>query len=142
MDIYLLTDDCRISSAVLKSTPGHCSSPEQSQLRSVQTTSDIKLLIKLELQTLQNQICAKDETLCRSGRKGSRGKRGRPRMRGRPGPPGRPGSEGPPRRHGPIGPIGLNGVNGDMWIQGDIGPAGPSGAPGEKDAKVARRLFV
>ncbi|XP_068677027.1 uncharacterized protein [Montipora foliosa] len=110
-------------------------SPEQSRLKSVQSASDVKLLIKQELQTLQNQICAKDETLCRSGPKGNSGKRGRPGTRGRPGPPGRPGPQGPPGKHGPIGPQGLTGMKGDMGIPGNTGPAGPTGPPGEKGAK-------
>ena len=87
------------------------SSPTNSQQKSVQTAADVKLLIKEELRLLQNQVCAKDETLCRSGPKGSRGRRGRP------------GPEGPPGKHGPIGPRGL---------PGDPGPEGPVGPPGEK----------
>ena len=110
-------------------------SPEQSQLKSVQSASDVKLLIKQELQTLQNQMCAKDETLCRSGQKGNSGKRGRPGTRGRPGPPGRPGPQGPPGKHGPIGPQGLIGMKGDMGIPGNTGPTGPPGMPGVKGAK-------
>ncbi|XP_068677032.1 uncharacterized protein [Montipora foliosa] len=110
-------------------------SPEQSQLKSVQSHSDVKLLIKQELQTLQNQICAKDETLCLSGQKGNSGKRGRPRTRGRPGPPGRPGPQGPPGKHGPVGPQGLTGIKGDIGIPGNTGPAGPTGPPGQKGAK-------
>ncbi|XP_068726157.1 immunoglobulin superfamily member 10-like [Montipora capricornis] len=110
-------------------------SPQQSQLKSVQSASDVKLLIKQELQTLQNKICAKDETLCLSGQKGNSGKRGKPGTRGRPGPPGRPGPEGPPGKHGPIGPQGLTGMKGDMGIPGNTGPGGPTGPPGEKGAK-------
>ena len=97
--------------------------------------SDVKLLIKQELQLLQNQICAKDETLCRSGRKGSPGRRGRAGTRGRPGPPGRPGAEGPPGKHGPIGPQGPMGIKGDLGVPGDPGPEGPRGPPGVKGAK-------
>ncbi|XP_068677031.1 roundabout homolog 1-like [Montipora foliosa] len=110
-------------------------SPEQSQLKSVQSASDVKLLINQELQTLQNQICGKDETLCRSGAKGNSGKRGRPGTRGRLGPPGRPGPQGPPGKHGPVGPQGLIGMKGDMGIPGNTGPAGPTGPPGRKGAK-------
>ncbi|XP_068726891.1 uncharacterized protein [Montipora capricornis] len=113
-------------------------SPEQSQLKYVQTASDIKLLINQELQTLQNQICAKDQTLCRSGAKGNSGKRGRPGTRSRPGPPGRPGRpgpQGPPGKHGPVGPQGLIGIKGDMGIPGNTGPAGPTGPPGQKGLK-------
>ena len=96
------------------------SSPTNSQQKSVQTVADVKLLIKEELRLLQNQVCGKDETLCRSGPKGSRGRRGRP------------GPEGPPGKHGPIGPRGATGVKGDLGLPGDPGPAGPVGPPGEK----------
>ena len=97
----------------------------------------MRLLIKQELRLLQNQICAKDETLCRSGPKGNTGRRGRPGTRGRPGPPGRPGPEGPPGKHGPIGPQGPVGIKGDLGVPGDPGPAGPTsrGPPGVKGAK-------
>ena len=95
------------------------SSPTNSQQKSVQTAADVKLLIKEELRLLQNQVCAKDETLCPSVPKGSRGRRGRPGSRGRPGP------EGPPGKHGPIGPRGATGVKGDLGLPGDPGPAGP-----------------
>ena len=84
---------------------------------------------------LQNQICAKDETLCRAGPKGNTGLRGRPRTRGRPGPPGRPGPEGPPGKHGPIGPQGPIGIKGDLGVPGDPGPAGPRCPAGVKGAK-------
>ena len=93
------------------------------------------MLIKEELRLLQNQICAKDETLCRSGPKGNTGRRGRPGIRGRPGHPGRPGPEGPPGKHGPIGHPGLVGIKGDLGVPGDPGPVGPRGSPGEKGAK-------
>ena len=93
------------------------------------------MLIKEELRLLQNQICARDETLCRSGPKGSAGRRGRPGNRGRPGPPGRPGPEGPPGKHGPAGPQGPLGVKGDLGLSGDPGPVGPRGPPGEKGTK-------
>ncbi|XP_068726887.1 uncharacterized protein [Montipora capricornis] len=110
-------------------------SSEQSQLKSVRSASDVKLLIKQELQTLQNKFCVKDETLCRSGQKGNSGKRGRPGTRGRPGPPGRPGPQGAPGKHGPVGPQGLTGMKRDIGIPGNTGPAGPTGPPGEKGAK-------
>ena len=84
---------------------------------------------------LQNQICAKDETVCRSGPKGSTGRRGKPGNRGRPGPPGRPGPEGPPGKHGPIGSQGHMGLKGDLGVPGDPGPAGPPGLPGQKGVK-------
>ena len=105
------------------------SSPTNSLQKSVQTAADVKLLIKEELLLLQKQVCAKDETLCRSGPKGSRGRRGRPGTRGRPGP------EGPPGKHGPLGPQGAMGVKGDLGLPGDPGPAGPVGPPGEKGVK-------
>ena len=105
------------------------SSPTNSLQKSVQTAADVKLLIKEELRLLQNQVCAKDETLCRLGPKGSRGRRGRPGTRGRPGP------EGPPGKHGPLGPQGAMGVKGDLGLPGDPGPAGPVGPPGEKGIK-------
>ena len=105
------------------------SSPTNSQQKSVQTAADVKLLIKEELRLLQNQVCAKDETLCRSGPKGSRGRREGPGTRGRPGP------EGPPGKHGPKGPRGGMGVKGDIGVPGDPGPAGPIGPPGEKGIK-------
>ena len=105
------------------------SSPTNSQQKSVQTAADVKLLIKEELRLLQNQVCGKDETLCRLGPKGSRGRRGRPGTRGRPGP------EGPPGKHGPLGPQGARGVKGDLGLPGYTGPAGPVGHPGEKGVK-------
>ena len=110
-------------------------SPDNPQQKSAQTESEVKLLIKQELLLLQNQICAKDETLCRSGPKGNTGRRGRPGTRGRPGPPGRPGPEGPPGKHGPIGPQGPVGIKGDRGVPGEPGPAGPRGPPGVKGAK-------
>ena len=111
------------------------SSPDNSQQKSVQIASDVKLLIKQELRLLQNQICAKDEKLCRSGPKGNTGRRGRPGTRGKPGPPGRSGPEGPPGKHGPIGPQGPVGIKGDLGLPGDPGPAGPRGPQGVKGAK-------
>ena len=110
-------------------------SPHNSQQQLVQTVSEVKLLIKEELRLLQNQICAKDETVCRSGPKGNTGRRGKPGYRGRPGPPGRPGPEGPPGKHGPTGPQGPMGEKGDLGVRGDPGPAAPRGLPGEKGVK-------
>ena len=112
-----------------------------SQNNSAKTTAQLKLLIKDELRLLQNQICAKDGTLCRpgprgnTGRRGKPGSRGKPGLPGRPGPLGRPGPEGPPGKHGPIGLQGPMGVKGDLGIPGNPGPAGPTGPPGEKGAK-------
>ena len=83
----------------------------------------VKWLIKQELRLLQNQICAKDETLCRLGPKGKTGRRRRPGTRGRPG------------KHGPIGPQGPAAIKGDLGVPGDPGPAGPRGPPGVKGAK-------
>ena len=105
------------------------SSPTNSLQTSVQTATNVKLLIKEELRLLQTQVCAKNETLRRSGPKGSRGRRGRPGTRGRAGP------EGPPGKYGPIGPPGATGVKGDQGLPGDPGPAGPIGPPGEKGVK-------
>ena len=84
---------------------------------------------------LPNQICAKDETVCRSGPKGNTGRRGKPGNRGRPGHPGRPGPKGPPGKHGPIGSQGPMGLKGDLGVPGDPGPAGPRGLPGQKGVK-------
>ena len=109
-------------------------SPDDSQ-QSVQTASEVKLLIKQELRVLRNQICARDETLCRSGRKGNTGRRGRPGTRGRPGPPGRPGPEGSPGKHGPVGSQGPMGMKGYLGVPGEPGPVGPRGPPGMKGAK-------
>ena len=112
-----------------------------SQNNSAKTTAQLKLLIKDELRLLQNQICAKDGTLCRpgprgnTGRRGKPGSRGKPGLPGRPGPTGRPGPEGPPGKHGPIGLQRPMGVKGDLGIPGNPGPAGPTGPPGEKGAK-------
>ena len=93
------------------------------------------MLIKEELRLLQNQICAKDEIVCRSGPKGKTGRRGKPGNRGRPGPPGSPGPEGPPGKHGPMGPRGPMGEKGDPGVPGDPGPVGPRGLPGQKGVK-------
>ena len=110
-------------------------SPANSRTKSVQTESRVKLLIKEGLQVLQNQFCAKDEKLCRSGPKGNAGRRGRPGFRGRPGPPGKPGPEGPPGKHGPVGPPGPVGIKGDLGVPGVPGPMGPRGPPGQKGTK-------
>ena len=110
-------------------------SPQNSQHNRIQTVSEVKRIIKEELRLLQNQICAKDETVCRSGPKGNTGRRGKPGNRGRPGPPGRPGPEGPPGKHGPIGSQGQMGLKGDLGVPGDPGPAGPPGLPGQKGVK-------
>jgi len=117
-------------------------SPDSSQPKSLITASEVKLLIKQELRLLQNQICAKDETLCRSGQKGNSGRRGRPGIRGRPGPRGRQGPEGPPGKHGPIGPQGAMGIKGELGVPGDPGPAGPRGPPGVKGAKGEPGLSI
>ena len=109
-------------------------SPQNSQQNRI-TVSEVKRIIKEELRSLQNQICAKDETVCRSGPKGNTGRRGKPGNRGRPGPPGRPGPEGPPGKHGPIGSQGQMGLKGDLGVPGDPGPAGPPGLPGQKGVK-------
>ena len=93
------------------------------------------MLIKQELSLLQNQVCAKDHTLCRAGPKGNTGRRGRTGVRGRTGPPGRPGSNGSPGKHGPTGSQGPMGIKGDVGIPGDPGPVGPRGAPGMKGDK-------
>ena len=104
-------------------------------------SAQLKLLIKEELRLLQNQICAKDRTLCRpgprgnTGRRGKPGSRGKPGLSGRPGPLGRPGPEGPPGKHGPIGLQGPKGVKGDLGVPGNPGRAGPTGPQGEKGAK-------
>ena len=104
-------------------------------------SAQLKLLIKEELRLLQNQICAKDRTLCRPGPRGNTGRRGKPGSRGKPGlpgisgPTGRPGPKGPPGKHGPIGLQGPMGVKGDLGIPGNPGPAGPTGPPSEKGAK-------
>ena len=110
-------------------------SPVNSRTKSVQTESQVKLLIKEELRVLQNQFCAKDEKLCRSGPKGNAGRRGRPGFRGRSGPPGKAGPEGPPGKHGPIGPSGPVGIKGDVGVPGNPGPMGPRGPPGQKGTK-------
>ena len=90
------------------------------------------MLIKQELALLQDQVCAKDEKLCRSGAKGNTGRRGKQGTRGRQGPSGRPGLNGPPGKHGPIGAQGPMGIKGDVGIPGDPGPVGPRGPPGMK----------
>ena len=110
-------------------------SPQNSQQNRIQTVSEVKRIIKEELRLLQNQICAKDETVCRSGPKGNTGRRGKQGNRGRPGPPGRPGPEGPPGKHGPIGSQGPMGLKGDLGVPGNPGPAGPPGLRGQKGVK-------
>ena len=87
------------------------------------TNSDVQRLIREELSQLQDQICAKDHMLCRTGSKGNPGRRGRP---------GRPGPQGPPGKHGPVGPEGPIGLIGDPGLPGDIGPPGPRGPQGAK----------
>ncbi|KAL9975058.1 hypothetical protein ACROYT_G012174 [Oculina patagonica] len=109
--------------------------PDDSQQRATLTASEVQVLIKQELSLLQNQVCAKDHTLCRTGPKGNTGKRGRPGTRGKPGLPGRPGSSGPPGKHGPIGVQGPMGIKGDIGMTGDPGPVGPRGPPGMKGVK-------
>ena len=96
------------------------------------TTSDVQRLIREELSQLQDQICAKDHVLCRTGSKGNPGRRGRPGLRGR---PGRPGPQGQPGKHGPMGPQGPIGLRGDPGLPGDIGPPGPRGPQGVKGEK-------
>ena len=83
---------------------------------------------------LRNQICTKDEKLCRPGPKGNTGRRGRRGPQGTPGPRGNPGPAGPPGKHGPIGPQGPMGKKGDPGLQGPPGPTGPRGPSGEKGA--------
>ncbi|KAJ7377859.1 hypothetical protein OS493_025753 [Desmophyllum pertusum] len=100
------------------------SAPDDSQQQSTLTASEVQMLIKQELGLLQNQVCAKDHTLCRTGAKGSTGRRGRPGTRGRPGPPGRPGLNGPPGKHGPIGPQGPMGMKGDLGLPETLVPRG------------------
>ena len=106
-----------------------------SQQKSTLTASEVQVLIKQELGLLQNQVCAKDHTLCRAGPKGNTGRRGKQGTRGRSGPPGRPGSNGSPGKHGPIGSQGPMGIKGDLGIAGDPGPVGPRGPPGMKGDK-------
>ncbi|XP_078367520.1 uncharacterized protein LOC144651454 [Oculina patagonica] len=110
-------------------------SPDDSQQKSTLTASEVQVMIKQELGLLQNQVCAKDHTLCRVGPKGNTGRRGRPGTRGRQGPPGRPGSSGPPGKHGPIGVQGPMRIKGDIGMPGDPGPVGPRGPPGMKGVK-------
>ena len=106
--------------------------PDDSQQKLTPTASKVQVLIKQELGLLQNQVCAKDHTLCRPGRKGNTGRRGRTGTRGRPGPPGRPGSSGLPGKHGPIGAQGAMGIKGDVGKPGNPGPVGPRGPTGMK----------
>ena len=108
------------------------SSPVDSQQKSTITALEVQVLIKQELALLQDKVCVKDQTLCRSGPKGNTGRRGKQGTRGKQGPPGRPGLNGPPGKHGPIGPQGPMGIKGDVGIPGDPGPVGPRGPPGIK----------
>ena len=98
----------------------------------MKTASNVKQLIKEELRLLQNQICAKDEKLCRPGPKGNTGRRGRRGPQGILGPRGRIGPAGPPGKHGPVGPQGPIGKEGVHGMQGPPGPPGPRGPLGEK----------
>ena len=124
---------------------GQYKNVDSRQKRDSSFDSQIKRLIREEFRLLQNNFCAKNETLCRSGPKGNAGKRGRPGTRGRRGPPGKPGSEGPPGPVGvkgdlgvpgdpgpigPQGPTGLEGVKGDLGVPGNPGPMGPQGPTG------------
>ena len=106
-----------------------------SQEKSTLTTSEVQALIKQELGLLQNQVCAKDHTLCRPGPKGNTGRRGRPGTRGKQGPPGKPGAGGLPGKHGPIGDQGPVGIKGDIGMPGNPGLVGPRGPPGMKGDK-------
>ena len=120
------------------------SSPDNN---SAPTASEVQVLIKQELSLLQNQVCAKNHTLCRAGPRGTKGRRGRPGTRGRQGPPGkqglpgkqgppgRPGPSGPPGKHGPIGAQGPMGIKGDVGKPGSPGPVGLTGPPGVKGDK-------
>ena len=101
------------------------------------TTPDVQRLVREELSQLQEQICAKDQVLCRTGPKGNPGRRGRSGMRGK---PGKPGPHGPPGKHGPVGPQGPIGLRGDPGVPGHIGqpgPRGPQGAKGERGKTVS-----
>ena len=93
------------------------------QPNSHQTASYVNLLIKQELGFLQNQFCAKNETLCRPGPKGTRGR------------PGKTGPTGSPGKHGPLGPEGPQGIKGDPGLSGNPGPPGPRGPQGMKGVK-------
>ena len=108
------------------------SSPVDSQQKSTLTASEVQVLITKQLDLLQDQVCAKDHTLCRTGPKGNTGRQGKQGTRGRPGSPGRPGLNGPPGKHGPIGVQGPMGIKGDVGMPGDPGPVGPRGPTGMK----------
>ena len=95
------------------------SSPS-TQVSPTVTPSYVQLLIRDELLLLQNQICAKDQVLCREGPKGKPGRRGR---------------RGSPGKHGPQGIPGPIGIKGDPGVQGNVGPPGPRGLRGEKGQK-------
>ena len=102
------------------------------QPNSQQTASYVNLLINQELGFLQNQFCAKNETLCRPGPKGNRGRPGRAGTRGRTGITGPAESPG---KHGPLGPEGPQGIKGDPGLLGNPGPPGPRGPRGIKAVK-------
>ena len=126
MSNYLLGLQHSVSREKRNISPGH---------NLTLSASEVQVLIKQELGLLQNQVCAKDHTLCRAGPKGNMGRRGRPGTRGKPGPPGRIGPNGPPGKHGPIGSQGPMGTKGDVGIPGEPGPVGrrgPSGMKGDK----------
>ena len=95
------------------------SSPS-TQVSPTVTPSYVQLLIRDELLLLQNQICAKDQVLCREGPQGKPGRRGR---------------RGSPGKHGPQGIPGPIGIKGDPGVQGNVGPPGPRGPRGEKGQK-------
>ena len=95
------------------------SSPS-TQVSPTVTPSYVQLLIRDELLLLQNQICAKDQVLCREGPKGKPGRRGR---------------RGSPGKHGPQGIPGPIGIKGDPGVQGNVGSPGPRGPRGEKGQK-------
>ena len=117
-----------VISRTKRSSPAESDSQQKSSL----TASEVQVLIKQEIDLLQDQVCAKDHTLCRTGPKGNTGRRGKSGTRGKPGPPGRPGLNGPPGKHGPIGVQGPIGIKGDVGMPGDPGPVGPRGPPGMK----------
>ena len=134
---------------------GQYKNVDSRQKRGSSFDSQIKRLIREEFRLLQNNFCAKNETLCRSGPKGNAGKRGRPGTRGRRGPPGKSGSEGPPGPVGvkgdlgvpgdpgpigPQGPTGPVGVKGDLGVPGNPGPMGPQGATGPLGIKGDRGI--
>ena len=126
--IILKTDFLNLRQGLRDASSRHKRGSENiSQSISAQISSEVKLVIKEELRLLQNQICTKNEKLCRPGPKGSRGRRGKPGTRGR------PGARGPP---GPMG------IKGDLGIPGDPGPTGRRGPPGEKGEKGEPGLSI